>query len=103
MEKQTLKRDGGKESLGGLLMLMKSRGERGLWAVWSLCMIKVTAVHTSVCISAVISVSCLAFLTTSNAQHLFAESEYEAHFLSLKITLKTSVYVFKPEHGIKDR
>lgn len=71
MEKQTMKRDGGKESLGGLLMLMKSCGERGLWAVWSLCMIKVTAVHTSVCISAVIRV-CLAFLTASNAQHLFA-------------------------------
>lgn len=72
MEKQMMKSDEGKEILGGLLMLMKSHRRRGLWAVWSLCMIKVMAVHTSVCISAVIRVSCPAFLTTSNAKHLFA-------------------------------
>lgn len=57
---------------GGLLMLMKSLGQRGLWAAWSLCTIKVTAAHTSVRISAVIRVPCLASLATSDAQHLFA-------------------------------
>lgn len=104
-----MKRDGGKEVLGGLFMLTKSLGQRGLWAVWSLCTIKVTAAHSSVCISAVIRVSCLAFLTTSNAQRLcilldgsFVNAN-EAHFLSLKITFKRPTYVFKPKHRIQDR